>query len=313
MKNLKKTMTAALSALMCSVVLFASSTVRAELNIFATVPEWGALVQALGGDQVKVFVATAAQQDPHHIQARPSLIARARSAQLVIATGAELEIGWLPIVQRDSGNRSIQTGQPGYFEAAQYVTLLDIPKSVDRSMGDVHAEGNPHIQTDPRNLLPIAQALSARMAQLDPSQSQHYQNLLARFVSDWQSRLSQWASIAKPLHGVRIWAQHDGFPYMNAWLGLIQIGTLEPRPGVEPSIAYLSEVLQRQKSEQARMIVVASYLSDAPSKWFSEKSGLPVAILPFTVGGNAQTKTLAALYDETISRLLKALEQGNRS
>ena len=100
---------------------------------------------------------------------------------------------------------------------------------------------------------------------------------------------------------------------MNAWLGLIQIGTLEPRPGVEPSIAYLSEVLQRQKSEQARMIVVASYLSDAPSKWFSEKSGLPVAILPFTVGGNAQTQTLAALYDETISRLLKALEQGNRS
>jgi zinc/manganese transport system substrate-binding protein len=313
MKNLKKTMTAALSALMCSVVLFASSAVRAELNIFATVPEWGALAQALGGDQVKVFVATAAQQDPHHIQARPSLIARARNAQLVIATGAELEIGWLPIVQRDSGNRSIQTGQPGYLEAAQYVTLLDIPKSVDRSMGDVHAEGNPHIQTDPRNLLPIAQALSARMAQLDPSQSQHYQNLLARFVSDWQTRLSQWALIAKPLHGVRIWAQHDGFPYMNAWLGLIQIGTLEPRPGVEPSIAYLSEVLQRQKSEQARMIVVASYLSDAPSKWFSEKSGLPVAILPFTVGGNAQTKTLAALYDETISRLLKALEQGNRS
>jgi zinc/manganese transport system substrate-binding protein len=184
-------------------LFFSSHSAWAELNIFATVPEWGALAQQLGGDQVKVFVATVAQQDPHHIQARPSLIARARSAKLVIATGAELEIGWLPIVQRDSGNRLIQTGQPGYFEAAQYVSLLDIPRSVDRSMGDVHAEGNPHIQTDPRNLLPIAKALSDRMAELDPSQ-----------------------------------AQHDGFPYMNAWFGLKQIGTLEPRPGVEPSIAY---------------------------------------------------------------------------
>ena len=313
MKNIKQIMTQALSMLMCCAALFASGAVRAELNIFATVPEWGALAEALGGDKVKVFVATAAQQDPHHIQARPSLIARARGAQLVIATGAELEIGWLPIVLRDSGNRLIQTGQPGYLEAAQYVTLLDIPKAVDRSMGDVHAEGNPHIQTDPRNLLPIAQAISARMVQLDPSQSEHYQTLLNRFMTDWQARLSQWALVAKPLQGVRIWAQHDGFPYMNAWLGLTQIGTLEPRPGVEPSVAYLSEVLQRQKVEQARMIVVASYLSDSPSKWLSEKSGLPVATLPFTVGGNAQSKTLAALYDETISRLLKALEQGNRS
>lgn len=306
-------MVSALSVLMCSVALFVSSVVRAELNIFATVPEWGALAETLGGDQVKVFVATVAQQDPHHIQARPSLIARARSAQLVIATGAELEIGWLPIVQRDSSNRLIQSGQPGYFEAAQYVTLLDIPKSVDRSMGDVHAEGNPHFQTDPRNLLPIAQALSARMILLDPAQSEHYQTLLNRFISDWQTRLAQWALAAKPLQGTRIWAQHDGFPYMNAWLGLNQIGTLEPRPGVEPSIAYLSEVLQRQKVEQARMIVVAAYLSDAPSRWLSEKSGLPVVTLPFTVGGNAQSKTLAALYDETISRLLKALELGSRS
>ena len=292
-------------------ILFVSHSVRAELNVFATVPEWGTLAQALGGDQVKVFVATAAQQDPHHIQARPSLIARARSAKLVIATGAELEIGWLPIVQRDSGNRAIQSGQPGYFEAAQYVTLLDIPKSVDRSMGDVHAEGNPHIQSDPRNLLPIARALSARMVELDPAQAAHYNNMLNHFVTDWEARLLQWSVLAKPLQGVRVWAQHDGFPYMNAWLGLNQIGTLEPRPGVEPSIAYLNEVLQRQKTEQGRMIIVASYLSDSPAKWFSEKARIPAVILPFTVGGSPQAKTLAQLYDETIDLLLKALKQGN--
>lgn len=297
----------------CLFLFFTSHSVWAELNIFATVPEWGALAQQLGGDQVKVFVATVAQQDPHHIQARPSLIARARSAKLVIATGAELEIGWLPIVQRDSGNRAIQTGQPGYFEAAQYVTLLDIPRSVDRSMGDVHAEGNPHIQTDPRNLLPIAKALSARMAELDPSQAQHYQSLLKRFVSEWESKLTQWAILAKPLQGVRVWVQHDGFPYMNAWLGLKQIGTLEPRPGVEPSIAYLTEVLQRQKAEPGRMIIVASYQSDSPAKWLSEKAVIPAVTLPFTVGGNSKADTLTQLYEETINLLLKANQQGNGS
>ncbi len=299
--------------LISSAILFTSFNVQAALNIFATVPEWGALAQQLGGDQVKVFVATVAQQDPHHIQARPSLIARARSAQLVIATGAELEIGWLPIVLRDAGNPAIQPGQPGYFEAAQYVSLLDIPRSVDRSMGDVHAEGNPHIQTDPRNLLPIAKALSARLVELDPSQAQHYQSMLNQFVSDWEARLKQWSILAKPLQGARVWVQHDGFPYMFAWLGLKQIGTLEPRPGVEPSIAYLTEVLQRQKTDPGRMIIVASYLSDSPAKWLSEKAGIPAVTLPFTLGGNTKVNTLASLYDETINLLLKGLQQGNGS
>lgn len=283
---------------------------RAELNIFATVPEWGALAQELGGDQVKVFVATVAQQDPHHIQARPSLIARARSAQLLIAMGAELEIGWLPIVQRDSGNPVIQTGQPGYFEAAPTVQLRDIPTSVDRSMGDVHADGNPHIQTDPRNLIPVAQALSARMALLDPAHASHYQALLNRFVSGWEQNLAKWAEAARPLHGVRAWVQHDGFPYMFAWLGMEQVGTLEPRPGVEPSVSYLNEVLQRQSTAKGRLIIVAAYLNDSPSKWFGEKTGLPVVVLPFTVGGNGGAQSLATFYEDTVNRLLKGLQQG---
>lgn len=287
-----------------------SASARAELNVFATVPEWGALAQELGGDQVKVFVATVAQQDPHHIQARPSLIARARSAQLLIAMGAELEIGWLPIVQRDSGNPGIQSGQAGYFEAAPIVQLRDIPKSVDRSMGDVHAEGNPHIQTDPRNLIPVAQALSARMILLDPAHASHYQDLLSRFIAGWEKNLAKWAEAARPLQGVRAWVQHDGFPYMFAWLGMEQVGTLEPRPGVEPSVSYLNEVLQRQSTAKGRMILVAAYLNDSPSKWFGEKTGLPVVVLPFTVGGNGDAKSLSSFYDDTVSRLLKALQQG---
>ena len=254
------------------------------------------------------FVATNALQDPHRIQARPSLIARARAAQLIVATGAELEIGWLPVVQRESNNPNVQQGRPGYFEAAAYVTLRDIPKSVDRSMGDVHASGNPHIQTDPRNLLPVARALSARMAELDPANTAFYQARLGEFMTTWQANIDRWTAAAQPLRGVKIWGQHDGYSYLNNWLGMEQIGTLEPLPGVEPTAAHLSEIIVLQQQLQGKFIVTSAYLSDAPAKWLAQRTGLPVVTLPFTVGGNGEAKTLESLYDDTVQRLLKGLQ-----
>ena len=153
----------------CAAALLAlAGPALAVLNIFATVPEWGALVEELGGDKVKVYVATNALQDPHHVEAKPSLIARARVADLVVATGAELEIGWLPLVTQQAGNPKIQPGKPGYFEAASYVTMLEKPARLDRADGDVHPGGNPHIQTDPRTFAKVAPPLAARLAELDP-------------------------------------------------------------------------------------------------------------------------------------------------
>lgn len=298
-----------LSVLSASVVLsLATSLAHADLKVFATVPEWGALAEALGGNKVSVYVATTGLQDPHRIQARPSLIARARSANLVIATGAGLEDGWLPTVQREANNPGILNNAPGYLAASQYVRMLEVPAVVDRTMGDVHAEGNPHIQTDPRNLLPIARALSARMAQLDPENTVFYQNQLEAFTQSWQGNLQRWQKQAAPLRGVKVWYQHDGYPYMNAWLGLNPVGVLEPRPGVEPSSRQLAEVLQRQQSLQGRMVIASAYMNDAPSKWLSDKANIPVVVLPFTVGGNEQVKTLSALYDDTLQRLLAALK-----
>ena len=298
-----------ISALSASVVLsLATSLAHADLKVFATVPEWGALAEALGGNKVSVYVATTGLQDPHRIQARPSLIARARSANLVIATGAGLEDGWLPTVQREANNPEILNNRPGYLAASQYVRMLEVPAVVDRTMGDVHAEGNPHIQTDPRNLLPIARALSARMAQLDPENTGFYQSQLEAFTQSWQGNLQRWQKQAAPLRGVKVWYQHDGYPYMNAWLGLNPVGVLEPRPGVEPSSRQLAEVLQRQQSLQGRMVIASAYMNDAPSKWLSDKANIPVVVLPFTVGGNEQVKTLSALYDDTLQRLLAALK-----
>lgn len=285
-----------------------TSLAHADLKIFATVPEWGALAEALGGNKVQVYTATTGLQDPHRIQARPSLIAKARSANLVIATGGGLEVGWLPTVQREANNAGIMPNQPGIIEVARYVRMLDVPAVVDRTMGDVHAEGNPHIQTDPRNLLPIAKAVSARMQQLDPENAAYYQTQLTQFDQTWQANLQRWQKQAAPLRGVKVWSQHDGYPYMNAWLGLNQVGVLEPRPGVEPSSRQLADILQRQQSVQGRMVIASAYLNDAPSKWLSEKANIPMVVLPFTVGGNEQAKNLTALYDDTVQRLLAGLK-----
>lgn len=277
------------------------------LKIFATVPEWGALAQEIGGDQVQVFTATTAMQDPHRIDARPSLIARARSADLLIATGAELETGWLPVVQRESGNSRIQSGQAGYFEAARHVAMLDIPARLDRADGDVHAGGNPHIQTDPRNLLKVGEALARRMVELDPANATAYVANYQAFAERLRTALVRWEKQAAPLRGVPVLVQHKAFPYLQNWLGLKETGTLEPKPGLEPTSSWLAGIVAQQTAQPARMVLRAAYQHAAPSLWIAERTGIPVVVLPFTIGGTPEATNLFSLYDDTINRLLRAL------
>jgi len=280
---------------------------QAALNILATVPEWAALARELGGSRVTVNSATTGLQDPHRIEAKPSLIAKARAANLVVATGAELEIGWLPVVLRESGNRAIQPGMPGYFEAAAAVTMLDVPKVLDRAHGDVHAAGNPHIQTDPRNILKVAEALTARMIELDPAEAMAYRTALQEFAVKWRAAIVRWDKEAAPLKGVPVLVQHNAFPYLVQWLGLKEVGTLEPKPGVEPSASYLSGVLERLQREPARMVLRPAYQHDAPSRWIAERAKIAAVVLPFTVGGTPEATDLVTLFDDTLRRLLAAL------
>ena len=143
----------------------------------------------------------------------------------------------MPVVLRESGNSAIQPGSSGHFEAAQYVSMLEVPTRLDRADGDVHAAGNPHIQTDARNFLPIAEALSQRIIQLDPANTAYYQQQLATFNQQWHAAITKWEKQAAPLKGIPIIVQHRGFPYLNNWLGLKQVAELEPKPGMEPSAA----------------------------------------------------------------------------
>ena len=278
----------------------------AALGVFATVPEWGALVDELGGDKVKVYVATNALQDPHHVEAKPSLIARARSADLVVATGAELEIGWLPLVLQQAGNPAIKPGKPGYFEAAPYVNLLDKPARLDRAEGDVHPGGDPHIQTDPRNIAKVAAPLAARLAELDPANAAWYQARYKAFAERWNAAVANWEKQALPLKGMKIVVQHRAFTYLQGWLGLNAIAALEPKPGVEPTTAHLSEVLELLQREPAKMVLRAAYQGDRASQWIAERAKINVVVLPFTVGGDDAAKDLYGLFDDTIARLLRA-------
>ena len=278
---------------------------HAALSVFATVPEWGALAEELGGDRVKVYTATTALQDPHRVEARPSLIARARSADLVVSTGAELEVGWLPLVIQQSANAKVRPGTPGYFEATSFVPLLGKPTRLDRSEGDVHPQGDPHIQTDARNIARVAEALATRLAQLDPPNASHYQGRLRTFSERWSADVARWERAAAPLRGVPVVVQHKGFTYLVAWLGMNEVAALEPKPGMEPTTSHLSEVLATLQRTPAKMVLRAAYQGDRASQWLAQRSNLAPVTLPFTVGGTDGAKDLRGLFDDTIQRLLK--------
>ena len=197
---IRKVLTACLAA-----TLAIAQPAQAALKVLATTADWGALTTELGGDKVNVYTATTALQDVHQVDAKPSLVARARTADLVVANGAELEIGWLPVLLQESGNAKIRPGAPGYFEATAAVRLIDVPTSVDRSMGDIHALGNPHIQLDPRNIAAVAKALTARLAAIDTANAGYYQARGADFQTRWQQAMARWDARGHAAQGHSRW------------------------------------------------------------------------------------------------------------
>jgi zinc/manganese transport system substrate-binding protein len=282
---------------------------HANINVFACEPEWGALATEIGGDKAQVYTATVGGQDPHQVQARPSLIARARTANVTVCTGAELEVGWLPLIIQQSGNSRIAAGAPGAFEATSAVRLVERPSTVDRAQGDIHAAGNPHIQTDPRNILPVARAMAARFAELDPADAPTFTTRLADFETRWNAAMTRWTQRAAPLRGLPIAVQHHSWPYLESWLGMTEVATLEPHPGVPPSSGYLAQVLQRLQATPARFVIRAAYEDERPSAFIAQRASIPAVTLPFTVGGTPQATNLFTLYDDTVTRLLAGIGQ----
>jgi len=280
----------------------------AALNVFACEPEWGALAQELGGDKVNVYNATTAQQDPHRIEARPSLIARARSADLMICSGSELEIGWVPLLLIQSGNSRIQPGSPGYLEASQFVVRLEIPRIIDRALGDIHPGGNPHIHLDPRNIAKVGQVLTERLVAIDQANAEEYRKRAGSFRQRWGSSMQTWARLAAPLKGMPVVVYHKDFSYFMNWAEMREAGSLEPRPGIPPTPAHLAGLVEQMKRTPAKIIIYSPNNDPRAAQFLSERTGIPAVMMPFTVGGNEKAKDLFGVFDETIARLLEVMK-----
>ena len=277
------------------------------LEVFVCEPEWGSLLEELAGDNAEITVATTAFQDPHRLQARPSLIAAARRADLVVCTGADLEIGWLPLLLRRSGNPKIQAGNPGYFLATNFVRRLEVPKSIDRAQGDVHPQGNPHIHLDPRNIRRVADALAERLTVLDAVNSNAYQARLEDFQSRWEDATERWEERALDLQGMRLASHSRIFSYLADWLDLDIVATLQSKPGIPPSGAQLAALLEQLTPNPPLGVIRTPYENEKPSMWLAERLGLAEIKLPFTIGGSDDSNDLFSLYDETI----RILEEHN--
>jgi len=281
-------------------------TALADLRVFSCEPEWSALAGEIGGDLISAESATHALQDPHYVQARPSLIARVRKADLVICSGAQLEIGWLPMLLGKANNPGVLPGKPGFIEASAFVRRLDVPDSIDRAQGDMHPQGNPHIQMNPHNIGLVAAALAQRMALLDAENGDHYNARLTSFLERWKAAIDEWEERARPLRGKRVVSHHKSWVYLYDWLQLTEVATLEPVPGIPPTAAHLSSLLAELGSDGsgAEVIIRSPFQSPKASEWLQERTGIPAVMLPLTVGGTEQAQDLFSLFGDVLDRLL---------
>ncbi len=291
----------------CVTVLLSQQALAEKLSVFACEPEWAALVTEISGNQVDVTSATTAMQDPHQIQARPSLIAKVRQADLVICSGAELEVGWLPVLMQKSGNPKIQSGSNGYFMASDYVELLDKPSKADRSDGDVHMAGNPHVHTSPNNMLRVASALTERLSSLSPDNKTLFEKNHVQLVKSFNDAFVRWQPKIQSLKNKKVVVYHHYWVYLNKWLQLNQVAALEPKPGLPPTSGHLSQLVAQMATDKADFILYTTYNDSKPAEWLSNKTGIPAVAVPATVENWQADNALLNWYEEIINTLTRSV------
>lgn len=274
------------------------SSAAQAFTVFACEPEWAALTRVLL-PSAKLHVATHAGQDPHHIEARPSLIAQLRASDLAVCTGASLEAGWLPMLQERAGRKV------PLFEAADHVGLIDPqPGAIGTPWaGDVHAEGNPHLHTDPTKLLEVALALRDELQLRVPLERAAIAQRAQAFETQWRAAMLRWQQQAAPLRGKRVAAQHSSFGYLWRWLGIQQLADLEPKPGMAPTPGHLQRLLDGLKSQPPAGIVLTSYQDPRAGRWLQERLNLPLLVLPATVPEDAGQDGLLQWMDGLLAAL----------
>lgn len=290
-------------------VIVEPSPASAEVRIFACEPEWAALASEVGGDAVSVYAGTHGRQDPHYVRMRPSLIEHLRLADVLFCSGAGLENGWLPVLLQLGASASLQHGQPGHLIASDHVRLLDPPSVVDSSPRHVHAEGNPHMQLLPENIGYLATELARRLVVIDPENTETYRQRLSAFQERWRGATATWQERSSRLAGMPVVAYHEAWAYLYEWTGIRQAAAIERLPGVPPTVSHLQEVLELARSAGARAILRAPYEPTKGMEWLSDRAGIPIVELPFTVGGMEGVDNLFDLFEVTLALLEEVHDQ----
>lgn len=299
-----------LVAAVCGAWWLVAGHASAQLRVVTTTTDLGYFAQTVGGDKIKVETICKGSQDPHFVQARPSYMVTLSRADLVIAVGLELEVGWLPSLIQGARNPAINPGRPGYLEAASAIKPIDVPAAgVDRSRGDVHPFGNPHFWLDPLNAKLAARAIAERLAQLDPANAKTFRDNATAFEKRIDAKLAQWQAAMAPYKNTKIASYHATFNYFHRRFGLDGIGYLEDRPGIPPSPAHLVDLIRQMREQHVPVVFHEAFYDHATSDMVGARSGAKVLVLPTSVGGANGTATYEQLIDYIIEHFVSALKQ----
>lgn len=287
-------------------LLISAFTSHAALQVVTTTQDLAAIAQAVGGEQVEVQSLTQGTRDPHFATAKPSMIRQVFGADLLLVIGADMEIGWLPPLLQSARNSQVQPGNPGYLDLSSAVVLLDkISGPVSRSMGDVHAKGNPHYWLDPRNGLRMAQAIATRLSEMDPAHKDDYQRRLNTFEQIMGTKLPLWQAELAPLKGKRVIAYHKSFIYLADAFGFQIIDEIEPMPGITPSASTLSTLVERIKTEHIGLLIMEPYYERRSANYLNEQTAIRMVVLPQSVGAQTDINTYFDLFDAIVATLNK--------
>lgn len=278
-------------------MIFLNCSLYGAINVVTTIPDYASLAQEVGGKRVNSVALIKGTQDPHYAEAKPSYLIKLNRADLMVFTGLGLESGWLPALLNNARNSKIQPGNPGYIDASQYVHLQEIPTHIDRSMGDIHAGGNPHFYTSPVALFAIAQEISKRLITLDPEGRVYYQKQWKKFQKKYDQKMGEWQQIIKQLTGKKVVVYHKSWVYFLNWSGLIEVGSLEPKPGIPPTPRHLISLLKQIRGQRVQWLIQEPYHSRNLSQVFTRKGKMKLLILPSMVGGVSKVKSIWSKFD----------------
>jgi zinc/manganese transport system substrate-binding protein len=290
------------------IALLAPNGAHADLHVVATVPDLAAIAREIGGSRVDVTSLSLPTQDPHFVDAKPSLTLAVNKADLLLAVGLDLEVGWLPTLQVGARNARVQRGGSGYLECSAYVDLIEVPTGpVDRSMGDIHPGGNPHYLHDPRAAKACARAIADRMAALDPDSARAYRAGLERFERRLAARRAAWEKRMARFRGAPVITYHRSWVYLTDWLGLAVVETLEPKPGIAPSPSHVLKVIQLGRARKVKAVLQESYYPSKTGALVANKLGGTLVRLPAAADFRAGQSYIDRM-EALITRLEQALK-----